>query len=683
MIKELKRYLFEKHIFVNEGQPSLETYGEIAFTMAARFGISIIDGIELASLDMVSFTAEELGEDVPEAFYRGFPASVMKLVKSDKQLLLLDQAIHYFITYGLGKFDEAGHSLIEEVLERTAFSENYNIRPFKIVTEEDAVEIIKESVESLLKSTRPLSDDQRELVTLFVSEYDYDVTFCECKDTAFALLLSSNDLKYADLFTLSDVIALTEKIAYELYDKGDIRHLHLKNVHRRLITNVIDRKFTQGRANVKECFEKRALWKGLLHHIHYAPKCDAAQEFLTSIRTGVNRSVYSAFEAAMSAGDIKGATDILLREKGSAAMLRNLNYLLSRCKDADDIAYVMDKISTKNPIVVIQMLLQYRHYKSNEERVFKFTKNNKLITHTETYEEMANRQSVITVGIRNSVVKALEKQLAEIYHGKLGKVYVEDGMENYAIPLNQSAQMDGYGVFPTGTRLPLPEGKKIRAFTYWEAVDDIDLSVIGFDDDHNEQEFSWRTMYEKQSDAICYSGDQTSGFNGGSEYFDIDIDKFKKKYPHIRYLALCNNVFSGIDFSECVCKAGYMMRDIEDSGKVFEPKTVESSYTIDCESTYAYLYAIDLDRRALVWLNIAVESDAIIAAETKIDAEDYLDIVDVINISSLFKMLATECVSDPSEADVIVGNGEYELTEGQRQITRYDMDTIVALLNNK
>ena len=78
--------------------------------------------------------------------------------------------------------------------------------------------------------------------------------------------------------------------------------------------------------------------------------------------------------------------------------------------------------------------------------------------------------------------------------------------------------------------------KKLRAFTYWEKVDDIDLSCFGLTDDGRRIEFSWRTMAGNQSDAITYSGDETSGYKGGSEYFDIKLEEFKKMYPAVKYI---------------------------------------------------------------------------------------------------------------------------------------------------
>ena len=123
-------------------------------------------------------------------------------------------------------------------------------------------------------------------------------------------------------------------------------------------------------------------------------------------------------------------------------------------------------------------------------------------------------------------------------------------------------------------------------------------------------------MAAQQSDAITYSGDETSGYNGGSEYFDINLPEFKARYPEYRYLIFCDNVFSGVNFNKCFCKAGYMLRDEDDSGEIYEPKTVESAFLVDCESTFAYLFGIDLLKNEFIWLNLARNSNAQVAGNT-------------------------------------------------------------------
>ena len=189
-------------------------------------------------------------------------------------------------------------------------------------------------------------------------------------------------------------------------------------------------------------------------------------------------------------------------------------------------------------------------------------------------------------------------------------------------------------------------------------------------------------MYSLQSDELVFSGDQTSGYNGGSEYFDVDISLFKKKYPDMRYLVFCNNVYSYLTFDQCVCKAGYMLRSKKDTGQVFEPKAVSSSFTVNCESTFAYLFGIDLKTNEFVWLNASRESDVHIAGLTDMAfLADYFNAVSVLNVGGLFEMLATEITDDPWEADVIVSDEDFGIPEGKETVRSFDFEKIMALIN--
>lgn len=212
-------------------------------------------------------------------------------------------------------------------------------------------------------------------------------------------------------------------------------------------------------------------------------------------------------------------------------------------------------------------------------------------------------------------------------------------------------------------------------------MNDIDLSVFALTEDGNRREFSWRTMSRHQSGAITYSGDETSGYLGGSEYFDINLPEFKARYSEYRYLIFCDNVYSGKNFNECFCKAGYMLRDWEDSGQVYEPKTVKSAYRINCESTFAYLFGIDLLTNEFIWLNIAKDGNSRVAGDTTLSfLTDYFHLTEIMNMYDFFSMMAEKIVDDPMEADVIVTDHEIEGAVEAEIIREYDFEKIRALM---
>lgn len=704
-----KNYLFDKHVLVlepnaydfeakrevehassqgmqvQEGsvqkKSSEETHVfEVLFSLANLFGIRITEGEQYADRSMIAYVSDRLGIRVPEPFYRGFPQSVREL-SSDQ--LLFDQLVHYTVTYGFGYFEQAGHSLFEEGFERAAFQENCEIKEFRILTEAQAVSLLAEYVEKLLLSTRPLNENQYVLVKSYIREYDYEPSAIASKNTAIRLLLDLRDMRFAKNLKMSDVIKVVDALNYQEYDNENLHKLHLKNQDRKFLTRLINTMFASESCDIRTCYEKKAEWCGLLHHIHYQADNEIARSFVDSMRGKGNQSVFSEFERALAAHDIQSAVTALKEGKGTGALLRNLSYIISRCETEAEVQSVIDQMDTKNVIILIQLLIRYSYYSDTKlPRTFKFTKNNQLKVHAETEEETARRKSMISREHTELLRFSIHQNLRRVLQNRVGKVYLDPAMKKIALPLQESASQGGYGVLAKGSRIPIPESKKLRAFTYWEKVNDIDLSVFGVDEEGNHKEFSWRTMAGNQSDAITYSGDETSGYHGGSEYFDIDLERFKEQYPTVQYLIFCDNVYSGVPFCECVCRAGYMTRDIEDSGQVYEPKTVKTAYQINCNSLFAYLFAIDLSTNELVWLNIARDSYATVAGTTSLAfLTEYIYMTDVINMYTFFEWMAAELTNDPADADLVVSDQSFEGVSSERQIHSYDFEKLFAYMN--
>ena len=673
-----KEHLFAKHILVNDKGADDDSFYAL-FTLARKLAIEVTKGQELAHISIVKFASDMLGIHVPEPFYKGFPDTVRRLSANQ---LLFDQLFHYYKTYGKGILDEAGHSIMEAEFRKHAFREKVEPRSFIIVDENEAKEILIKSIYDLLASSRPLNKLQYLLVKEALSDFQLDISKIGSINTLVQLYYDTKDDKLLSLFKLSDVIKLVDYINFFQYGNKRLYKLNLKNTDRKLITKVIRATFQNGNTNIRACYEKKATWCGLLHHIHYKPTTKAEEDFLVAMRTKGNESVYSEFELLMAVGDICDAIDYLKKYKGSGAVMRNLDYIASRCKTKDELYHLLDSINTNNIIMCIQLLNHYYFY-TKGKRTFKFTSHYLVKTHDETGKEMKKRRSALSKETCEAIASVVLEKLCKICHGKLGKVYIDEGMKKMALPLQETASSGGFGVLPKGSRIPLDMSKVLRVFTYWSKVDDVDLSCIGIMPDGRTKEFSWRTMSYNQKHHITFSGDQTAGYNGGSEYFDIDVKEFKKCLPNIKQLVFCNNVYSFENFSKLNCRAGYMVRNEVLSGEVFEPKTVKSAFNITCDSTFAYMFAIDFHSEELVWLNLGRDSQAIVAGTTPFAwLLPYIFATKVINVYDFFEMLATEVVSTPEEADIIVSDKDFELPEGKEQIHSYDFERILALMNS-
>jgi len=673
-----KKYFFSKHILVNDSVSGCENNFHALFSLARVLGINITKGKNLANLEVFKFATSEIGKKVQDSFYLGFPESVKNLTKEQ---LLFDQLLHYFKTYTLGDFSaEEKRSLMEEDFKRIAFREHTTPVDFEIIKEEDAVKQLEEIVSNLLCSSRPLSNLNYQLVKNFVIDFNFNVEKCNCKDTIIRLLIDTKDLSLANQINFSDIIRVVEYINYLKYKNENIKNLNLKNQDRKLITKILDLKLEK-ETNIKECFEKQAIWCGILHHIHYKPKTEIGKNFVEKMRGGINDSVYSNFENLLKEKQIKKAIDYLIRQKGVNSLVRKLSYIISRCENEEQIKYALSKIETKNNIVLIQNLLHYKNVKKLN-RSFVFTKFNKLKTHTETKKEVEKRKSVTNEQTAKTICEILKQNLRNNLKNKLARVYIHPSMSKIALPIQENTSNGGFNVLPKGSKIEIEKLKKIRAFIYWKKVNDIDLSAIGLTEDLEMEEFSWRSMFDRQSDGITFSGDVVNGFNGASEYFDINLPKFKKTYPKVRYLIFCDNVYSSLPFSEVVCRAGYMLRDEQDSGQVFEPKTVKSSFTINCDSTFAYMFGIDLKTNEFVWLNTSRNSSVIVAGQTSVGfLLEYFERTKVFNVGNFFEMMATQIVDDPALADVVVCDDiNVQTKQDALVIKSFDFEKITALL---
>lgn len=708
MKETFKKYLFDKNILVNDGatENDEELESLLCTALMAKYGYNVVSGAELMSKTVFDYIAKQIDFKPTEPFYRGFPESVKKLCPEER---LFDQLWSYYKTYGLDDFSEEQHSVCETPVERIALLKSFTTKNVKILNETDAEKELKSLLQGLCDQTRPMSEYQFEVLVEAIREYDMFMFEFASVNTAIKVLLETRDLRYAGKYSapleLSHFPKIVEELNYKVYRNNDIKKLNLKNQDRKFLINVLKILITNSYNDfnlisdyqMAVCVEKRAIWKGILYHLHYK---DDRLSFIYSQKVF---SGMSEFEWFMAGENTYGAASILKHRKGASAVLRNLDYIVSRTEEFSEVERVLDLLKEDfNPIILMQLIQHYNDYnrKPNEARNFSFNKFNMKRSHRETGEEVERSKS----HLNEIEVRYLKDYFTKAFYEltgkkKAGKVYLEDGMKDITIPLDMSTSNVGVGCLPTGSRMEIPNGAIVRAFTYWEKVNDVDLSCWLVDKDFgNIKKFDWNEWrnngyYRHQMDwdlnAVDFSGDETSGFNGGSEYFDIDIDKVMETYYTSRYMIFFNNVYSGVKFKDVFCKAGYMLRDRFDSGEVYEPKTVQTAFNITADSTYCALFAIDLQNREMIWLNQNVDSNARCSfAEDNSWMKKYLNLAKYLNVYKLFENVG-EKVNDPKEC---VGEDDYIITKEPIDtnfktkatiITAYTPEKIMSFIEGK
>lgn len=692
MKEVFKKYLFDKNILVNDGteEKDEELESLLCTALMAKYGYNVISGAELMSKPVFNYAAEQIDCKPTEPFYRGFPESVKNLCPEE---LLFDQLWSYYKTYGLDDFSEEQHSVCENPVERIALLKSFTTKNVKILNEKDAEKELESLLQGLCDQTRPISEYQFTVLTEAIREYDMFRFKFASANTAIKVLLETRNLKYAEKYSapleLSHFPKIVEELNYKVYRNKNIKKLNLKNQDRKFLINVLKILITNSYNDYNVvsdyqqaiCNERRAIWKGILYHLHYK------DERLSFIYSSKVFSGMSEFEWFMEGENTYGAASILKYRKGTSAVLRNLDYIVSRTKEFSEIEKILGLLKDDfNPIILMQLIQHYNDYnrKPNEARSFSFNKFNMKRSHRETDDEIKRSKSHLD----DLEVRYLRDYFTKAFYEltgkkKAGKVYLEDGMKDIAIPLDMATANGGIGCLPTGSRITIPSGAIVRAFTYWEKVNDIDLSCWLVDKDfENIKKFNWNSWGYRNCrntnwdlNSVTFSGDQTSGYNGGSEYFDIDIDKVIETYSASRYMIFFNNVYSGVKFKDVFCKAGYMLRDKFNSGEVYEPKTVQTAFNITSDSTYCALFAIDLQSREMIWLNQNVDSNARCSfTEDNSWVKKYLNLAKYLNVYKLFENVGDR-VNDPKEC---VGEDDYIITKEPIDISFITDATIIT-----
>lgn len=356
MINLFKEYLFTQHYLVNDGietdeygrqtesftDPEHLDYEEAMatiVTLAQKFGIRIVGGFEYASKQLIRNAANYIGEYVPEPFYRGFPQSVLELTTNQK---IYDQL------NGFGWWHDIQHSTLENIYERVAFNENVKKKEFTVITDDEAKRILTGNLRDILgKTSRPLNPEMNEIMIEGWRAFGEKIVPEKilCKRTAVMLFCESKNPVFLKNLEIPDAIRILEYIQYTAYRSEKLNELNLRNKDRKLIATALDILFGKILADdfdslCAACFEKRAIWCGMLHHLHYKPKVYFAEVLIKRLREGPNFSAMSTFETLMRQGHTVGAARYLKDAKGSGVLIRNLNYILSRCKTDEEIEEV-------------------------------------------------------------------------------------------------------------------------------------------------------------------------------------------------------------------------------------------------------------------------------------------------------------------------------------------------------
>lgn len=686
-----RQKLIEKNLLVGE-ETGNSDYIEANYLLYNKCNVIVEDGYKNVTLDNVKEIEKALGVNTAEPFYRNFPNSVKEM--SDLELFA-DQVLHYIGLADKSVFEqEMGEKVAVDVKKCIATKKVFNC-----ITEKQAVKELDNIVQAMLSASRPLSNDDFDFIADAINEYDFEVANVKSKTNLVKILnyVEKNNLTYVynnlvKTLKMSDMYKVVECILLERCYRADMKRLKLANQEVKLIRKLMNVISDNGNIDILNCLEKRQFFIGLTSYIHVGKKYDSKKliKFAEEIRDKSNRSVYSTFKKFLSENPIK-AVKYLAKYKGVTVILRNLKFIIDNCKtlkEAEDVVELTFN-NINNGLVVIQFIKGIEKIFYGGVKTYKYTKNNMVTSYTKDGEQKPCKyaKEISTFCVQQGV-----KALKRIYKGSFNNVYIGVGCDKIALPLNTSASGRSVNYLPTGSRIKFDRSKVIRIFTSWKKVDDIDISATAYGYDGNEKEFAWNSGANSYRDkGIVFSGDETNGYKGGVEYFDIEVDKVKKKY---KYILLKSNIYSyGTFFNDCDAYSGYMIREqLGGNGpgarmcfvkEIYDIKTVSQRYKVSGNCKMNYTLAIDLENSEIIWLNIASSSMARVGSLANSNfINDIIKDTELFNFETFAQICANKVVKDISKADVIfTANNNYVTPNKNAKVIRpCDYEEILKIL---
>lgn len=337
---------------------------------------------------------------------------------------------------------------------------------------------------------------------------------------------------------------------------------------RRALLAGLDQVVAASPAKLADVTAHREAWKRLgerLHPHEYPQWPYAAEVFAVARGERKAPSYDSRVEELLGMNDVTGAVELLRSAPGK--LFRALDRLLRTALTQEERDAVVAAAEEVAPQVSGRVVLSVREHLHNragetgERRVFVNRLGRAWVT--------ADERPPVLARERHRLIAALDTEIRRRLPSP-GHLLIDPDVLDVALPLSGKATAAGLGVLPRGSVSPV-EGELLRFFVYWkqtEHVTDFDLSALLLNADYTTNTWlSYTSLTEVEGE---HSGDITDAPEGASEFINLRLGAVRGAFvvPQV-------NIFSGEGFEEVEESCfGFMLRDAEQKGRPFEPRTV-------------------------------------------------------------------------------------------------------------
>ncbi|MFF3737282.1 TerD family protein [Streptomyces sp. NPDC002566] len=302
-----------------------------------------------------------------------------------------------------------------------------------------------------------------------------------------------------------------------------------------------------------------------LHPHEYPRWPHAADVFAVARGEKEARSFDGRVEKLLDDADVPGAVRLLTSAPGK--LFRALDHLLRLAADQQERDAVVAAAIEVAPEVSGRVVLSVREHFHNRERE---TAEPRIFVNRRGRAWVApDSRRPVPAADRDRLIAALDAETRRRLPTP-GRLLLDPGVLDVALPLSGRATAAGLGVLPRGSTSAV-DGEKLRFFVYWKESEhrtDFDLSALLLHSDYSTD--SWLSYTSLKTVGGTHSGDVTEAPDGASEFIDLTLDRVRSTF-----IAPQVNIYAGESFDDVEESFfGFMLRDGEQKGRPFEPRTV-------------------------------------------------------------------------------------------------------------
>ncbi|MCX4834942.1 hypothetical protein OG746_40285 [Streptomyces sp. NBC_01016] len=376
------------------------------------------------------------------------------------------------------------------------------------------------------------------------------------------------------LDTVTDVLRLACALAGP---DGDVSLVEptkfgkLSRPTRRALLAGLDAVVAAAPAKLADVAAHREMWKRLGErlHPHKFPQWPyAAQVFAVARGEQRVRSFASRTEELLDRGDLLGAVELLKSAPG--VLLRSVDRLLRSAHTDEECTAVLSGVEEVAPQASGRVLLSVRQHLLNRgDRLERAGVRRVFINRLGRAWVAEDTRPALPGPVKERLVGLLDAEIARRLP-EAGAVLVDPDVLDVALPLSGKAVSAGLGVLPRGSVSPV-EGELLRFFVYWKQqslTTDYDLSAVILDE--NYEQVTWLSYTQLTDVEGRHSGDIVEAPEGASEFIELRLGAVRGSFVVPQVLLFSGEGFMDVEESFF----GFMLREGEQKGRPFEPRTV-------------------------------------------------------------------------------------------------------------